>query len=191
MSAQRDVPAYLKDGDTMKKVLFITTWLAISAMATVSYSHYNEKQYSLAEQGLAGITPKLTAHINTLDYITTDLRDLASKMPDGAEACNAWGASEIIEHQSMKAWYNRLLLQNLSAIKDGVNLGQMSTILRLSKEPLSNGIHRLNKIYGQTTAKEQRKLLERARDSLYAVLSVYDEAIAVIKAAMWEGKTSP
>jgi hypothetical protein len=175
----------------MKKVLFMTTWLAVSAMATVSYSHYNEKQYSLAEQGLEEITSKLTGHINTLDYITTDLRDLASKMPDGAGACNAWAASEIIEHQSMKAWYNRLLLQNLSAIRDGVNLGQMSTILRLSKEPLSNGIHRLNKIHGQTTAEEQRNLLERARDSLYAVLAAYDEAIAIIKAAMWEGKTAP
>ena len=175
----------------MKKILFITTWLAISAMATVSYSHYNEKQYSLAEQGLEEISPKLTGHINTLDYIVADLRDLASKMPSGLELCNTRAASEIIEHQSMKAWYNRLLLQNLSAIKDGVNLGQMSTILRLSKEPLSNGIHRLNRICGQTTAREQRKLLESARDSLYAVLAVYDEAISVIKAAMLEGKTSP
>jgi hypothetical protein len=191
MSTLAEGRTYRKDGDTMKKILFVTTWLAIFFVTGVSHSHYNEKQYRLAEQGLEDVTPKLTGHINTLDYITTDLRDLASKMPDGQEACNAWGASEIIEHQSMKAWYNRLLLQNLSAIKDGVNLGQMSTILRLSKEPLNNGIHRLNKIHGQTTAKEQRKLLETARDSLYAVLAAYDEAIAVIKAAMMEGKTSP
>jgi hypothetical protein len=190
MSIQRDVSGSLKDGHTMKKILFITTWLAISAMATVSYSHYNEKQYSLAEQGLEPITPRLTAHINTLDAIVGELRDLASGMPEGLEACNARAGAEIMEHQAMKAWYNRLLLQNVSAIKDGVNLGQMSTILRLSKEPLSNAIHRLNRISDKTTAKDHRKLFETATDSLYAMLAIYDEAITAIKNAMLGGKTS-
>jgi hypothetical protein len=175
----------------VKKILSVMLLLVIIGIPGNSDSHLSEKQYSLAEQGLEQIIPKLTGHINTLDYIATDLENLASKMKDEFETCRVWVALEIIGHQSMRAWYNRLLLQNTSSIKDAVNLGQMATILRFSKEPLSNGIHRLNRIYGQTKAKEQLQLYESARYSMYSMITVYDKAIAAIEAAIAEGNRSP
>jgi hypothetical protein len=175
----------------VKKILLIIFLLTIIGIPTISHSHYSPEQYRLAEDGLEKITPKLTGHINTLDYVATDLRNLASTVSDELQACNSLFALEIIEHHSMRAWYNRLLLQNISSIKDAVNLGQISTILKLSKEPLSNGIHRLNIICGQTKEGKQLRLFENARDAMYAMITVYDEAIAAIKTAMSEGRSSP
>jgi hypothetical protein len=67
----------------------------------------------------------------------------------------------------------------------------MATILTFSKEPLSNGIHQLHGIHSNTKAKEQLKLYEGARDTMNAMMTVYDQAIATIRTAVSEGKVPP
>jgi len=175
----------------VKKTLFVMLLLVIIGISGISHSQCSAEQYSLAEKGLEQITPKLTGHINTLDYIATDLRAIASKVEGEFQSCQIGLAVEVIERNSMRAWYDRLLLQNVSSIKDAVNLSQMATILRLSKEPLSDGIHQLHGIHSHTKAKEQLKLYEGARDTMNAMMTVYDQAIATIRAAVSEGKAPP
>ncbi|MBW2565747.1 MAG: hypothetical protein JRE24_02455 [Deltaproteobacteria bacterium] len=172
----------------MKKTLFVMLLLVIISISGISYSQCTPEQYSLAEKGLEQITPELTGHINTLEYIATDLRALASKVKGDFQTCQIGLAVEIIESNAMRAWYDRLLLQNISSIKDAVNLSQMATILTFSKDPLSNGIHQLHGIHSRTKAKKQLKLYEGARDTMNAMMTVYDQAIAAIRAAISEGK---
>jgi hypothetical protein len=171
-----------------KTVLITLLTAAILGAAGIAHSHYNDRQYSLAEKGLEQIPEKLTEHINNLDYIVSGLRDLASKTNDELLTSRLWALSETLENQSMRAWYNRLLVQNLLHIKDAVNLGQMTTILRLSKEPLSNAIHRMNRIGRHLTAEEPLKLIKSARASMHALMAAYEEAIEILKAAILEGK---
>jgi hypothetical protein len=154
-------------------------------------AHFSAEQYDLAQHQLEEITPKLTGYINTLEYIATDLENLASQIQDESQVCTIWVVLEIVEHQSIRAWYNRLLLQNVSSMREAVNLGQMATILQFSKEPLSNGIHRLNRIYSQTVAHEHLKLYENARETMYSLITVYDQAIAAIRAAISAGNKPP
>ena len=175
----------------MKKTLFVMLLLVITVSPGISHSQCTPEQYRLAEKGLEQITPELTGHINTLEYIATDLRALAPKVKGEFQTCQIELAVEIIESNSMRAWYDRLLLQNVPSIKDAVNLSQMATILTFSKEPLSNGIHQLHGIHSRTKAKEQLKLYEGARDTMNAMMTVYDQAIAAIRAAISEGKVPP
>ena len=175
----------------MKKTLFVMLLLIAVCISTTSHSQCSPEQYRLAEQGLEKITPKLTGHINTLDYIATDLRALVSKSQDDCRMCKIWVAIEIIEHHSSRAWYNRLLLQNLSSLQDAVNLSQLATILRFSQEPLSDGIHQLQGIYNQTKAKEQLKLCESAKESMNEMMTVYDQAVSAIRTAISEGENPP
>ena len=172
----------------MKKTLFVMLLLLIIGIPGISHSQCSAEQYSLAEKGLEEITPELTGHINTLEYIATDLRALAPKAEGEFQTCQIELAVEIIERNSMRAWYDRLLLQNIASIKDAVNLSQMATILTFSKDPLSNGIHQLHGIHSHTKAKKQLKLYEGARDTMNAMMTVYDQAIAAIRAAISEGK---
>jgi hypothetical protein len=165
--------------------------LVIIGISGISHSQCTPAQYRLAEKGLEQITPELTGHINTLEYIATDLRALVSKVEGEFQACQIELAVEIIERNAMRAWYDRLLLQNVSSIKDAVNLSQMATILTFSKEPLSNGIHQLHGIHSNTKAKKQLKLYEGARDTMNAMMTVYDQAIATIRTAVSEGKVPP
>ncbi len=175
----------------MKKTLLVMLLLVIIGISGISYSQFSAEQYSLAEKGLEEITPELTGHINTLEYIATDLRALAPKAEGEFQTCQIELAVEIIERNSMRAWYDRLLLQNIASIKDAVNLSQMATILTFSKDPLSNGIHQLHGIHSNTKAKEQLKLYEGARDTMNAMMTVYDQAIATIRTAVSEGKVPP
>lgn len=175
----------------MKKTLFVMLLLVIIGIPGISRSQCTPEQYRLAEKGLEQITPELTGHINTLEYIATDLRALAPKVKGEFQTCQIELAVEIIESNSMRVWYDRLLLQNISSIKDAVNLSQMATILTFSKEPLSNGIHQLHGIHSRTKAKEQLKLYEGARDTMNAMMTVYDQAIATIRTAVSEGKVPP
>ncbi len=175
----------------MKKTLFVMLLLLIIGLPGISYSQCSAEQYSLAEKGLEQITPDLTIHINTLEYIATDLRAIASKVEGEFQTCQIGLAVEIIERNAMRAWYDRLLLQNVSSIKDAVNLSQMATILTFSKEPLSDGIHQLHGIHSHTKAKEQLKLYEGAKDTMNAMMTVYDQAIATIRTAVSEGKVPP
>ena len=175
----------------MKKTLVVMLLLLIIGIPGISHSQCSAEQYSLAEKGLEQITPDLTIHINTLDYIATDLRALATKVKGEFQTCQIGLAVEIIEHHLMRAWYDRLLLQNVSSIKDAIDLPQVATILSFSKEPLSNGVHQLHGIHSQTKVKEQRKLYEGARDSMNSMIAVYDQAIATIRAAISEGKGLP
>jgi len=162
--------------------------LVTLGISGISYSQCTPEQYRLAEKGLEQITPELTGHINTLEYIATDLRALAPKVKGELKTCQIELAVEIIESNSMRAWYDRLLLQNVSSIKDAVNLSQMATILKFSKEPLSDGTHQLHGIHSHTKAKEQLKLYESAKETMNAMMAVYDQAIATINAAISEGK---
>ncbi len=175
----------------MKKTLLVMLLLVMISISGISYSQCSAEQYSLAEKGLEQITPELTGHINTLEYIATDLRALASKVKGEFQTCQIELAVEIIERNSMRAWYDRLLLQNIASIKDAVNLSQMATILTFSKDPLSNGIHQLHGIHSNTKAKKQLKLYEGARDTMNAMMTVYDQAIATIRTAVSEGKVPP
>jgi hypothetical protein len=172
----------------VKKTLLVMLLLVITGISGISHSQCTPEQYRLAEKGLEEITPELTGHINTLEYIATDLRALAPKVKGEFQTCQIGLAVEIIESNAMRAWYDRLLLQNVASIKDAVNLSQMATILRFSKEPLSNGIHQLHGIHSHTKAKEQLKLYEGAKDTMNAMMTVYDQAIAAIRAAISEGK---
>jgi hypothetical protein len=172
----------------VKKTLFVMLLLVMVGISGISHSQCSAEQYSLAEKGLEQITPELTGHINTLEYIATDLRALAPKVKGEFQTCQIELAVEIIERNSMRAWYDRLLLQNISSIKDAVNLSQMATILKFSKEPLSDGIHQLHGIHSHTKTKERLKLYEGARETMNAMMTVYDHAIAAIRTAISEGK---
>jgi hypothetical protein len=145
----------------VKKTLFVMLLLVMVGISGISHSQCSAEQYSLAEKGLEQITPELTGHINTLEYIATDLRALAPKVKG--------------EFQT-------------SSIKDAVNLSQMATILKFSKEPLSDGIHQLHGIHSHTKTKERLKLYEGARETMNAMMTVYDHAIAAIRTAISEGK---
>jgi hypothetical protein len=161
----------------VKKTLFVMLLLVMVGISGISHSQCSAEQYSLAEKGLEQITPELTGHINTLEYIATDLRALAPKVKGEFQTCQIELAVEIIERNSMR-----------SSIKDAVNLSQMATILKFSKEPLSDGIHQLHGIHSHTKTKERLKLYEGARETMNAMMTVYDHAIAAIRTAISEGK---
>jgi hypothetical protein len=147
-------------------------------------AHYRRQQYLLAEEGLGSVLSDLSVHVNTLEKIAAQWQTKASGLGDASAGWAATAAIEIVQHQAMRAWYNRLLLQNLS--DEGVSLGQMATVLKLSIKPLSNGIYQLTKLCGNATIGETLGSCQQAAEALRAVSEVYEKALKTLKTAMGE-----
>ena len=86
----------------------------------------------------------------------------------------------------MRAWYNRLLLQNLS--DEAISLGQMSTVVKLSVKPLSKSIYQLETIRKEENDKETEQIYEEAVRILRTVEMLYDQALDHLKSAIQTGR---
>jgi len=138
----------------------------------------------LAEERLGSVISDLSVHVNTLEEIAAQWQTKASGLGDVSAGWGVTAAIEIVQHQAMRAWYNRLLLQNLS--DEGVSLGQMATVLRLSLKPLNNGIYQLTKLCGSAAISETLGSCQQAAEALRAVSEVYEKALNTVKTAMGE-----
>jgi hypothetical protein len=178
--------AYRQTKETveMKKMIFMLVLGVMICLPRMSYSHYRPEQYALAQTQLEPLISELSLHIKTLEDITTDWQNTLSTMSNKSDVCGMLATLEVVQHHSMRAWYNRLLLQNLSQIREGVNLDQMSAILRLSIKPLSNGIHQLNTLCTETAEETERPLCDDAKKTMRSILTVYKEAIAILRSAI-------
>jgi hypothetical protein len=168
-----------------KRVLLCLAGLSLAMLHAQPLSaHYRRQQYLLAEEGLGSVISDLSVHVNTLEEIAAQWQTKASGLGDPSAGWAVTAAIEIVQHQAMRAWYNRLLLQNLS--DEGVSLGQMATVLRLSLKPLSNGIYQVTKLCSNAAIGGALGSCEQAAESLRALSGVYEKALKTLKTAMGE-----
>jgi hypothetical protein len=91
-----------------------------------------------------------------------------------------------MRHQAMRAWYNRLLFQNLS--DEAVSLGQMSTVVNLSIKSLSAGVYKMEKIREEAVFEEQKQQYARAAETMRFMLTLYKEVLQHLKSAIRLGR---
>jgi hypothetical protein len=168
----------------MKQIVVMLTFVWITCLPQLSYTHYRPEQYHLAETELVPVVEGLTLHIDTMEGCIRELQDMASKISDKTNMCGVIATLEIIRHHTTRAWYNRLLLQKLSEIRDGISLSQISAILRLTRKPLSNAVHQLDRVCQHRPNSAYGALCDKAKKTMRALLMTYDQALGIVKSAM-------
>ena len=171
----------------MKKIGFLGVFaMSILLVAEGSLNaHYRPEQYLEANQGLSSVVSDLSKHLNVLENIANQVEQFSAQRQDPLQKYRASTALEILHHHAMRAWYNRLLLQNLA--EEAISLGQMSTIVRLSIKPMGNGIYQLEKIGREEEAEEPRQVYQKATEALRTILALYEEALQLLRAAIQSG----
>jgi len=163
-------------------LLLFPTQVGAASNSPAPNSKDDPGQNSSIQQKLEPIVSELTQHIGTLEYLEMDLRSFASNNKKEGQKCQVRVVQEIIQHQLMRLWYNRLLLENIGKIRDALNLNQIATILKLSNEPVGEGIEYMNQVQSRMKPKALQGLCEKARATMEATMIAYDKAAAMLKA---------
>jgi hypothetical protein len=163
-----------------KRIVGLCVFFLGALITQLLCAHYRPEQYVEAEKGLSSVVSDLSTHLNTLESIAAQVE--GQTIQDKSIKYRAVSAVEIFRHHAMRAWYNRLLLQNLS--DEAVSLGQMSTIVRMSMKPLSNGIYQISNIAKEEDNEALRQAYNRAMETMRSLLTLYEQALGNLKSVI-------
>jgi hypothetical protein len=178
----------------MKKRRGMKDWKTFCFCAVIAFflgapdlsAHYRAEQYREIEKRLDEVLVTLSKHLNGLETTAGHLeRDLPA-IQDPCRKHAALAAVEIMQHQAMRAWYNRLLLQNLS--DEAVSLGQMSTVVNLTIKSLGAGVYKMAKIRDEEHVSEQKRRYAEAAETMGLMVTLYKEVSQQLKSAIRMGR---